>query len=286
MSYNACVMSDSYSRDNNSRLTTLEITFPRFILAELNTHRVFSRNSSSSRAIPTWRLLEEVRDNPFIPEVFGAYQSGMVSGEPLSDEKSRIARSHWLSARNDAVRHAMSLVYGSDVFFDSFMEGASLSEYDTVGAHKEIVNRLLEPFMWQTAIVSSTQWDNFFTLRCASNAQPQIRIIAEMMRTALNESTPIDKEQGHWHIPFVTREECEDMETTDILMLSAGRCARISYLNHHRDRDASRDISLARRLLKDGHMSPFEHQALPLQPHEQQKGNLIGWTQQRHIVSL
>lgn len=289
MSFNAQVIADSYNPEHDSRLTTMEITFPRFILAELNTHRVFSRNSSSSRAIPTWRVLNEVRDNPFVPDVFGSYQSGMVSGEPLDKKSSDNAKEHWLRARDEAMYHAIHIVYGDQAQYHwkPFKNGKQdLPKQVENGAHKELVNRLLEPFMWQTAIVSSTQWDNFFRLRIADNAQPQIRTLAEMMKETLSNSQPTQLDPDTWHIPFVYPEEKEDFDKEDTLLLSAGRCARVSYLNHHTDRKPEKDIALAHRLLHDGHMSPFEHQARPINPLEEQVGNFPGWIQQRHIKEI
>lgn len=287
MSFSAAVMADSYSPDNDSRLTTLEVTFPRFILAELNTHRVFSRNSSSSRAIPTWKILNEVRDNPFVPDVFGSYQPGMVSGDPLDDASSVYSENQWLEARDAAMYHAMHLVYGEDAteLFIPFKLGEDVLPKEVKnGAHKELVNRLLEPFMWQTAIISSTEWDNFFRLRCAENAQPQIRTLANLMKSAIEDSSPVDTDIESWHTPFVSAEEQEELNLEDALLLSAGRCARVSYLNHHRNRDVEEDINLARRLLEDFHMSPFEHQARPVGDNEIPRGNFVGWMQQRHIL--
>ena len=288
MSFDAKILADSYSPDNNSRLITVEATFPRFILAELNTHRVFSRNSSSSRAIPTWKILDEVRDNPFIPDVFGSYQPGMVSGNPLNKDSSLYAKKHWLKARDQAMYHAMHLVYGQQAsklwvgFYEDFQ---SLPKKVENGTHKELVNRLLEPFMWQTAIISSTEWDNFFNLRCADNAQPQIRKLAGMIRDAIGESTPQELNQNQWHTPLITPEEDNVLDTENKLLVSAGRCARISYLNHHNDRKLSDDIKLAKRLLNDGHMSPFEHQARPLNDNDTALGNFHGWIQQRHVLN-
>ena len=288
MSFNATVMADSYNNENDSRLITLEVTFPRFILAELNTHRVFSRNSSSSRAIPTWRLLDEVRDNPFIPDTFGSYQPGMVSGQPLDEKTALYSKKHWLEAREQAMYHAMHLVYGKEadnLWISFYHDKKSLPKEVKNGTHKELVNRLLEPFMWQTAIISSTEWENFFHLRCADNAQPQIRTLAEMIRESIDNSTPQELYQGEWHIPFVSAEEKNIMDVYDCLLVSAGRCARISYLNHHNDRKLSDDIKLAKRLLNDGHMSPFEHQARPLNDNDIALGNFHGWIQQRHVLN-
>lgn len=289
MSFHAQVIADSYNDEHASRLTTLEITFPRFILAELNTHRAFSRNSSSSRAIPTWKILDEVRDNPFIPDTFGSYQPGMSSGKPLEGEAAHNAKRHWLEARDQAMYHAACIVYGSDadkLWSDFKHNKQSLPKKVDNGAHKELVNRLLEPFMWQTAIVSSTKWDNFFHLRIADNAQPQIKKIAEMIKQELDDFQPKQLDPRQWHVPFVYPEEKADFSHEDTLLISAGRCARVSYLNHHLDRAPEKDIELAHRLLKDGHMSPFEHQARLINPLEDQVGNFPGWIQQRHIYDL
>lgn len=238
MGYEVKVLADSIT--DNVRLTTLEIEFPRFILAELNTHRMFSRNSASSRAIPVEKRIEQILADPFVPEVFGANQKGMQAGEVLPIDDNNKACAAWLKAMHYAIDRAHDL--------------------KDVGVHKQWANRLLEPFAWHRAIVSATEWDNFFALRCNPDAAPEFRKIAEMMRGAMMASTPEELKPGEWHLPFFGRgdDEC----SMDVAVrLSVARCARVSYLTHDGKRDVSADFDLYHRLLKAGHMSPFEHAA-------------------------
>ena len=138
--YAVKILADSIA-PSGVRLTTMEITFPRFILAEINTHRALSRNSASSRAIPTEKNIERALQSPFIPE-FNERVVGMGVGDVLPDAEQAHARNAWLAARNSAVAAARALLH----------------------VDKSRANRLLEPFMWQTAIVSATDWANFFRL--------------------------------------------------------------------------------------------------------------------------
>ena len=134
-----------------------------------------------------------------------------------------------------------------------------------LGVHKQITNRLLEPFMWHTVICTATEWENFFNLRCHPMAQPEIRRIAEMMRQAYNESFPTPTVYGQWHLPLIDWDDHVDQNIAedDLPWVSAGRCARVSYLTHDGKRDPQADIDLAKRLQVSGHMSPFEHVAMP-----------------------
>lgn len=244
MSYNVEILKDSIA--NDQRITTVELTFPRFILAEVNTHRMFSRNSASSRAIPTEKIIERVQNEPFIPETFNKRVKGMGVGEPLEDQKA--ALDFWLWSRDYAV-----------------MAGEELLKLDV---DKSRVNRLLEPFMWHTAIVTATDWDNFFALRDSEFAQPEFQIIAHMLREQMDAGDPVELYEDEWHLPLVNYEDefCEAKETRHWeywAWVSAGRCARSSYDKIH---DAeSKDASYARaeKLKGAGHMSPFEHQARP-----------------------
>lgn len=266
MSYTATILADSVS-PGDARLMTLEITFPRIVLAELNTHRMLSRNAASSRAIPVKKLLEEVRTNPFIPEEWGRNQSGMQAGEPLDAETSRWARQRWMSARAEAMLHAESLAAG--------------------GVHKQLANRLLEPFQWCTAIVSATEWSNFLALRTHPDAQPEIQRVAVLVREALASSTPKPLAMGEWHLPLTPdRAELDaafDIEA--IKRISAGRCARVSYLTHHGERDPQADIDLCDRLVSSGHLSPLEHVATPARIGTPAfHGNFRGWVSLRKRV--
>lgn len=270
MTYSAKILADSVST-RGVRLTTLEVTFPRFILAEVNTHRMLSRSSASSRAIPVENRIRAVLDNPFIPEQFGKNKPGMQATENLEIMSAGEAVGTWLHALNDAVRAAIVMA--------------------SLGVHKQHANRLLEPFSWHTAIITATEWDNFFALRCHPDAQPEFQRIATMMRDAMAASEPAPVAYGEWHRPF-----CEDLRLLkaagfiddEINLVAIGRCARVSYETHDGRRDPRADIELAQRLLKSGHMSPFEHVARTPTAHEPWAmwfvGNFRGWKQYRKHI--
>lgn len=263
MTFAAKILADSMSPDH-VRLTTFEITFPRIVLAEFNTHRVFSRNSASSRAIPVEKMIRMVQENPYVPSSWGKNQKGMQAGEDLSEDVALACNDDWLRARDNAVASAKSLLIS--------------------GVHKQLTNRLLEPFMWHTVIVTATEWSNFFHLRNNPMAHPDIQRIAEMMQDLYEISVPAPIHHSGWHLPLVTREEHTEAfsqcvregvlwDVVDVrlyeksverlIKISVGRCARVSYLTHDGKRDPDADIKLHDELLKNGHMSPFEHVARP-----------------------
>ena len=262
MGYTATVLADSIG-PNKIRLTTLSVEIPRIVLAELNTHRVFSRNSASSRAIPVEKMIARVVDDPFIPDAWGRNRPGMQATEDLSPDEAEAARADWLAARDAAVDATRRL-----------MER---------GVHKQIVNRLIEPFLWTTVIITATEWDNFFSLRRHKDAQPEIRRAADAMWTAMGESTPTALELGDAHLPLcpdlpVLRAEGYSLEI--ICKIAAARCARVSYLTHEGKRSPPADLVLANRLRLSGHMSPFEHVAFASDSLDW-SGNFRGWCQYR-----
>ncbi len=244
MAYAAKIVLDSVS-EVGDRLTTMEVTFPRMVLAEFNTHRMFSRNSASSRAIPVQKQLERIKNDPFIPIYWGLQQSGMQADQELDDYGIEAAKAEWLRARDAAIDQAEKLLY--------------------MHLHKQITNRLLEPFMWHTVIVTATEWSNFFALRANPDAQPEIRVIAEMMQELYKQSEPTLVHKGSWHLPFIQPEERDGTfeHTEDARKISAARCARVSYLTHDGKRDLAADLMLYERLVGGGHMSPLEHVATP-----------------------
>lgn len=262
--YDAKIVEDSVG-PNRVRLTTMEVTFPRIVLAEFNTHRMFSRNSASSRAIPFAKLVERVMETPFVPEEWGTNKAGMQAGDALSGDLAIVAERIWLDARYEAVLNARKL--------------------HELGVHKQLVNRLLEPFMWHTVLVTSTEWDNFLNLRCHPDAQPQIQVASRLMKKALDEGSPRTIAEGEWHLPMITMAERETMPIEDQRWVSAGRCARLSYLTHHGTRDVQADIDLAFKLRLSGHMSPFEHQAQAVEDWSiKMHGNFRGWRQFRKTI--
>jgi thymidylate synthase ThyX len=290
MPFDAKVLADSVSPAGH-RLTTLEATFPRFVLAEFNTHRVFSRNSASSRAIPIAKQLRRVLEEPYVPIEFGSNQPGMQAGPALDGGKREAAEGEWLHARDDAVRRVLALVTdpetgGGDLHavLDEVEEATRAKRRPEawLNVHKQVANRLLEPFMWHTVIVTATEWENFFNLRCHADAQPEIRLVAERMRDARGASEPAELDEGEWHLPLIRDEDREQVASTgELIEVSAGRCARVSYLTHAGMRDLSADIQLHDRLLESGHMSPLEHPARPLTADEldegEWSGNFRGW---------
>lgn len=239
--YEAIVVCDSISEVGRVRLTTLEVTFPRIVLAEFNTHRVMSRNSASSRAIPVEKRIAQVRQNPYVPLQFGKNKRGMQA-EDAEVQDRVMARNLWLNAQDCACDMA-----------------ASLAE---LGVHKQWANRLIEPFAWHTVVVTATEWDNFFALRISEHAQPEIQKAAEAMRAAMDESAPAECSEGDWHLPYIQDDERGGAVSSEHLVkLSAARCARVSYLTHDGTRSHHKDLELYERLASAGHMSPLEHPA-------------------------
>lgn len=265
----AKILADSTFR-TGTRLVTLEATFPRIILAEVNTHKGPSRNSASSRAIPVEKQIQKVMTTPFVPQRFPIERPGM-SATDFHEPGSRgyeEAAYFWLSARNAAVNQTNAMI-------------------DLAQVHKSIASRLLEPFLWHTAIISATLpvWEALFELRCAPDAQPEFQTLARAMRAAIEASTPSELRFGDWHLPLIGFPSDDDLSLEDKIKVSVGRVARVSYLTHAGTRDTAADIALFDRLKSSGHWSPFEHCATPSYLWAQQ-ANLKGWRQARHFVEV
>lgn len=240
------------TKSSTGRITSLELLYPRFILAELNTHRAFSRSSASSRAIPVLKMLSEIEIIPVVPIHIGQNQPGMQADAEISRPDAAVQV--WLSACKQAVSHARILAQ--------------------MGVHKQVANRLVEPFAHARTIVTATDWENFFNLRLHPDAQPEMRALAQAMRDAIDQSVP---RQDTLHVPYVDPEL--DMPIHEAMMCSAARCARVSYANHVNGKvDVDADMRLARKLADAGHLSPFEHQATALSGRH---ANFNGWRQFR-----
>lgn len=261
MGYEARILADSLG-PSGKRLTTFELTYPRFVHAELMTHRLFSRNSASSRAIPIDKMIERVIKDPAMPVYWGRNQAGMQAAEELTGDAYDDAISEWLCARDEAIGRAREL--------------------QRLGVHKQIANRLIEPWMWITVIVSATEFGNWFNLRCHPDAQPEIKRIADMMRDLYHSTPPVEKEAGDWHLPLTGFPGDEGLSAEELRKVSVGRCARVSYLTHDGKRDPSADVQLCDRLRQSGHWSPFEHVAQALERTELvSHSNFSGWLQYR-----
>lgn len=261
------------------RLPTLQLKYPKFIHGEFLTHRTLSRNSSSSRAIPVERLVQDIIDDPVIPSFWGKNQKGMQADEECNELVLGASREEaWLSARDYAIDVAR--------FFSK------------VGYHKQIVNRLIEPFCHINTVVTATDWDNFFALRCHKDAQPEMRLLAETIRNIMEESKPIELKLGQWHLPYVTEIELAQADTfgmETLVKVSVARCARVSYLTHEgKPSCIVDDLKLYNILINSvpAHASPAEHQATPDRRRHgkwvnpEQHGNFRGWCQCRKIIGL
>lgn len=257
------------------RLITFELTFPRLVLSEFNTHGLISKNSRSSRAIPLNKTLREVTENPFIPRKFPKNQSGMQPSEywdPGTDEYEK-CKGIWLKARDNAVDTVVSL------------------NSKSLNIHKQIANRLIEPFMWHTVIATATDWQNFFALRCNDMAQLEIADIAYLTKDLYNTNIPTPKleaywtyEHEKWHLPYVQQDEL-NLDIEILKKISCARCARVSYLTHEGIRDINKDLELFERLYNaiPKHSSAFAHVGM-VSTQDIVSGNFRGWIQYRQLI--
>ena len=252
------------------RLTTLELRYPRMIHPEFMTHRVMSRNASSSRAIPSKRIRASVAQEPAKPIYWGQNRPGMQADAELAGWRRGLAENLFMGSRFPMLGVVWAL--------------------EKIGLHKQLANRLLEPWSHITVVVTATEWENFFALRCHPAAQPEMRELACAIRRAMNSSEPEYLQPGEWHLPYVT--DLEKMGPTfgldhkDLIKYSVARCARVSYLTHDgQNPDPIKDIALHDRLISQGHMSPTEHQAaVPVDENYQSQSNLRGWVQYRKTL--
>lgn len=270
--FQAEVIADSVS-PNGDRLTTLQLVYPRYIHSELLTHRQFSRSASSSRAIPVQRMISDIKKDPAIPVSFGRNQAGMQAGEELVGDDRIKAETLWQIASNVAITIS--------------------NKMSELGVHKQVANRLLEPFQHMRTIVTATDWDNFFKLRIHPDADPNMQELAKCMKDAIDASEPYKRgtdynDAMNWHLPYVTEREREEMYNNPLFLaaISSARCARVSYANHDgTEPNVTRDIELHNRLVASKHMSPNEHQAFPMNDGCRVK-NFQGWVQYRCFTEM
>ncbi|MDL2285047.1 FAD-dependent thymidylate synthase [Oxalobacter sp. OttesenSCG-928-P03] len=239
------------------------------------THRVFSRNASSSRAIPVKRMIADIRKDPAMPIHWGANQSGMQAREELTPFKKWMTRKLWLGAMWVATTIAGMM--------------------NRIGAHKQIVNRIIEPWQHIHVIVSSTEWANWDALRIHPDAMPDIQELARKMQAARMQSRPVSRDSrypdiaANWHLPYVDEYELKRYAKNPLQLakLSVARCARVSYLNHDGSiPNATADVALYNRLVGSEpiHASPTEHAAFPFEDGNARYKNFTGWCQYRGIV--
>ncbi len=303
----AKIIAHSRSAVTGKEIVTFELVYPRFIHGELMTHRMFSRNAASSRAIPISKMIDQVSADPAKPVHWGKNQAGMQAKEVLDNtDKSysgncthqECAEYHWTNAAEDAVEQAKGL--------------------NLHNVHKQIVNRILEPFQWMKTVVTATEWENFFWLRNHEDAQPEIKRLAEVMLEALGTSEPTTLNHGDWHVPYFqngcwksdwvhmqsTEEQSQQVSLEDALSISSSCCAQVSY--RLLDDSLEKARMIYKRLVESEpvHASPFEHQASPIEytsfcdiengweegvTHMDKEGsmwsgNFKGWIQHRQLI--
>lgn len=253
-------------------IITFELEYPRLIHSELMTHRLFSRNAASSRAIPVKTLIEMVRNEPAMPYRFGANQPGMQDKGTEHDGivgAGYTGREWWQLAALSAARFAEDLA--------------------EAGYHKQIANRLLEPFQRMKTVLTATEYENFWWLRDDEEADPTIEALAKAMHKEVEVSTPELLQPGQWHTPYVEHfyenmglegddlwvfagYYVEDEQGNKVILdveeakaISSSCCAQVSYRRLNSTKDKAMDIF--GRLLsgRKVHASPFEHQATPMQ---------------------
>lgn len=262
------VIEDSLNPYNKIRITTLQLRYWRGIHAEFMTHRVFSRNASSSRAIPVSTFLKQVWYDPATPVHWGANQPGMKARTELTGFKKWFAQFMWKTSG----KMVCCLVWLTN---------------KVSSPHKQVFNRLLEPWQYISVIVTSTEWDNFFELRNHPDAQPEIQELAREMKYAMDNSKPTER---YTHVPYITGSDYialgQDASTGRLMQISTARCARVSYFTHDKQiPEIEKDLKLFNDLVGSVpiHASPTEHQAEALDSEEFNK-NFRGWSQFRNIV--
>jgi thymidylate synthase ThyX len=271
--YEARVIEDSISIAG-ARLTTFQLKYPRYIHAEFMTHRVFSRNASSSRAIPVNKLVQKSLDEMVFPIRWGLNQPGMQANEQeLEGERLEKAKLIWKRMAEFCANGVLELA--------------------DLGLHKQWANRPLEWFGHIEVVVTATEWENFYHLRDHKDAQPEIRELAQLMRKAQNESQPklrigLNEDDPYsWHLPYVTAEERAQHSVADLVRMSTARNARVSYLTHDKkEPDVELDIALHERLVggEPIHASPTEHVAFPFAHASEWSANFKGWHQYRKDI--
>jgi thymidylate synthase ThyX len=295
----AKVLADSVS-PTGQRMTTLEIEYPRFILAELNTHRMLSKNSASSRAIPVKTMHQHMRENPAQPVHWGKNQAGMQAKEELVDNNLADVKFMWQRAQQDAMHWAYQMS-------------------ERAGLHKQVANRITEPWMLMKTVISGTEWANFFWLRDHPDAQPEIAELAHKMRVAVEASNPTELNPGEWHLPYIVAaryvptgelqyfdQEFNRLTLEQARVISASCCAQVSYRKN--DDTLEKATKIFKQLIESEpcHASPVEHQATPMDIESMHRfepetwepgvthvsansdlwsGNLRGWIQFRKLIA-
>lgn len=255
-----------HSQFGSTELVTMEIELHRFILPEFNTHRVFSRNFQSSRAVPIDKMIEQVRDDPALPVYYGLNQAGMVAEKEMNDAQTYKFQQLWVGQARQAAETAIKM--------------------RDMGAHKQLVNRMLEPWMWTKGVVTATRggFESFFKLRSHKDAQPEIKALSDAMYEALEDSNPQVLELGEWHLPYVDSKR----GTVENIKVSTSCCAQVSYRKLDDTLEKAEKIYDMLNLhskTEPPHFSPTEHVAVAFDSEVIKEWNACGDFTELHEVS-
>lgn len=254
----ATVLARTWNPKTKQEIITWELMYPRYIHSELMTHRQFSRNAASSRATPTKVLVEEVRKHPVFFDEVRLNQKGMTGGELVGDDVLQEFKRQWEDAANTAADYAENWL--------------------KMGIAKQTVNRILEPFLPIRTIVTATDIDNFFKLRLAPDAQPEIQSLAKAMNES-REKAGVSVEEVH--IPYA---EYFSDKTEHLVTRAIAACARVSVArNDGKKTTYEEDLAFTKRLLSAGHMTPFEHVAYATS-YKGRYANLSDWMSVRWVA--
>jgi hypothetical protein len=269
--FDSKIVADSLA-PNGKRLATFQLRYPRFIHAEFMTHRVFGRCASSSRAIPVQKMIAITLAEPAFFVHVGKNQPGMQANEEVSPDVREQFRIEWEELAAISARYVRRWS-------------------EQYGIHKQVANRALEPWQHISVVATTTEFDNFWDLRCHKAAQPEFQRLASNMRSAFDASVPVERPRNRlhesgWHLPYVTDDERRRHADNPFYLakLSTARCARVSYLNHDgTEPSVTKDLELFEQLLvsRPMHASPAEHQGYPAAQADSWSGNLRGWSQHR-----
>ena len=299
----ATVITDSIN-ESGVRMTTFEWIFPRFILPEVMTHRMLSKNAASSRAVPGASVEASILANPARPIHWGENEPGMKASKSLDPMKIESAVALWDASMNSAVAFARA------------------AGPNGINGHKQWVNRITENYTFTKQVISGTEWENLWWLRDHGDAQPEFRELTRCAREAYSISVPVNLKPGQWHLPYVTidtkdnsywLDDHTELSLETAKMASASCCAQVSY------RKLDDSIEKAHKIFKmlnlgsvddPSHSSPTEHQATPMRETSELdgvnnpmnvftwqagvthvrrdlslwSGNLRGWIQYRQLI--
>lgn len=267
----AKIIADSINKAGN-RITTFELEYPRFIHSELMTHRLFSRNAMSSRAVPVQKMINQVLNNPAMPVRFGKNKPGM---QDAGEYEKGIGK----------------LDYSPETWWKISAANAAhwATGYAEAGYHKQVANRLLEPFQRMKTVLTATEFDNFWWLRLDVDADPTMYELAKKMKEAYDSSCPMKLQAGEWHTPYVFHDYIAADNTSfpsfifngyfvlddneqriylskeEAKAVSASCCAQVSYRTLNSTKEKSLEIYDKLISGNKAHASPFEHQATPMQ---------------------